>query len=215
VVERWLARLSTSPHAEQLVLKAGMLLAAYDARRPTDDVDARARGLANDQEAVVARKSRARPPTMVWSSSPTRWSTPRTRAVVSSGMKPTRAGWRMTVNQRSDDYDQREAEYLKSLARSDGITVAVGRSLSDADAEVCPVGAARTCIRGFTCTGSRRCRQPSQAADHGAQTVRRVHGMEEATEESSLRSAPRRRVRGPTSPIRRALASWARLRSAR
>jgi hypothetical protein len=55
VVERWLARLSLSPHAEQLVLKGGMPLAAYDARRPTADVDALTRGLANDQEAVVAR----------------------------------------------------------------------------------------------------------------------------------------------------------------
>jgi hypothetical protein len=55
VVERWLARLSASPYAEDFVLKGGMLLAAYDARRPTADVDALARGLANDQDAVVAR----------------------------------------------------------------------------------------------------------------------------------------------------------------
>jgi hypothetical protein len=33
VVERWLARLSTPPYADQFVLKGGMLLAAYDARR--------------------------------------------------------------------------------------------------------------------------------------------------------------------------------------
>jgi len=55
VVERWLARLSASPYAEDFVLKGGMLLAAYDARRPTADVDALARGLANDQDAVVTR----------------------------------------------------------------------------------------------------------------------------------------------------------------
>jgi hypothetical protein len=54
-VERWLARLSVAPHAEQFVLKGGMLLAAYDARRPTADVDALARHIANDQEAVGAR----------------------------------------------------------------------------------------------------------------------------------------------------------------
>jgi hypothetical protein len=40
VVERWLARLSTSPYAYQFVIKGGMLLAAYDARRPTADLDA-------------------------------------------------------------------------------------------------------------------------------------------------------------------------------
>ncbi len=35
VVERWLAWLSASPYAEQFILKGGVLLAAYDARRPT------------------------------------------------------------------------------------------------------------------------------------------------------------------------------------
>jgi hypothetical protein len=34
VVERWLARLSASPHASKFIIKGGMLLAAYDARRP-------------------------------------------------------------------------------------------------------------------------------------------------------------------------------------
>ena len=57
MVERWLARLSASPYAEQFVLKGGMLLAAYDARRPTADVDALARGLVNDQDAVLGRIS--------------------------------------------------------------------------------------------------------------------------------------------------------------
>jgi len=54
-VERWLARLSASPYAADFVLKGGMLLAAYDARRPTADVDALARGLVNDQDAVLGR----------------------------------------------------------------------------------------------------------------------------------------------------------------
>jgi len=55
VVERWLARLSVSPHAEQFVLKGGMLLAAFDARRPTADLDALARDFANDEATVVTR----------------------------------------------------------------------------------------------------------------------------------------------------------------
>jgi hypothetical protein len=54
VVERWLARLSASPHVEKFVVKGGMLLAAYDARRPTADLDALARSIANDQEAIVS-----------------------------------------------------------------------------------------------------------------------------------------------------------------
>jgi hypothetical protein len=55
VVERWLARLSASPNADQFVIKGGMLLAAYDARRPTADLDALARSVANDEAAVLSR----------------------------------------------------------------------------------------------------------------------------------------------------------------
>lgn len=55
MVERWLARLALSPYAEQFVLKGGILLAAFDARRPTADVDALARNFANDEATVVAR----------------------------------------------------------------------------------------------------------------------------------------------------------------
>ena len=53
VVERWLARLSASPHASKFVIKGGMLLAAYQARRPTADLDALARWVANDQNVIV------------------------------------------------------------------------------------------------------------------------------------------------------------------
>jgi hypothetical protein len=55
VVERWLARLSASPYADQFIIKGGMLLAAYDARRPTADLDALAHAVSNDQSAVVER----------------------------------------------------------------------------------------------------------------------------------------------------------------
>ena len=55
VVERWLARLSASPYRGQFVLKGGMLLAAFDARRPTADMDALARDFANDEATVVSR----------------------------------------------------------------------------------------------------------------------------------------------------------------
>ncbi len=54
VVERWLARLSTSPHVSKFVIKGGMLLAAYDARRPTADLDALARSIADDQATVIS-----------------------------------------------------------------------------------------------------------------------------------------------------------------
>lgn len=54
VVERWLARLSTSPYASQFVIKGGMLLAAFDARRPTADLDALARSIASDEAAVLS-----------------------------------------------------------------------------------------------------------------------------------------------------------------
>ncbi|HYI80898.1 MAG TPA: nucleotidyl transferase AbiEii/AbiGii toxin family protein [Thermoleophilaceae bacterium] len=55
VVERWLARLSGSPHASQFVLKGGVLLAALGQRRPTVDADALAIGLAADADVVATR----------------------------------------------------------------------------------------------------------------------------------------------------------------
>ena len=54
VIERWLARLSASAHASKFVIKGEMLLAAYDARRPTADLDALARSMADDQDTVVS-----------------------------------------------------------------------------------------------------------------------------------------------------------------
>lgn len=55
VVERWLARLSESPYAEDFVLKGGMLLAAFGERRPTVDADALARNMPGDEQEVSAR----------------------------------------------------------------------------------------------------------------------------------------------------------------
>lgn len=55
VVERWLARLSRSAYTEQFVLKGGMLLATFGARRPTADADALARNIANDEATIIAR----------------------------------------------------------------------------------------------------------------------------------------------------------------
>lgn len=53
-LERWLARLATSPYADTFVLKGGMLLAVLDARRPTADADLLAHRLPNDQATVLA-----------------------------------------------------------------------------------------------------------------------------------------------------------------
>jgi hypothetical protein len=55
VLERWLARLAASPRAHTMILKGGLLLAVFDARRPTADADLLARNLVNDQDTVVAR----------------------------------------------------------------------------------------------------------------------------------------------------------------
>jgi hypothetical protein len=55
VLERWLARLTASPHDGTFVLKGGVLLAALDARRPTADADLLALHLSNDEEVVRAR----------------------------------------------------------------------------------------------------------------------------------------------------------------
>ncbi|MCB2176692.1 MAG: nucleotidyl transferase AbiEii/AbiGii toxin family protein [Actinomycetales bacterium] len=50
VLERFLARLAVTDYREDLVLKGGVLLAAYRLRRPTRDVDLQAVDLALDEE---------------------------------------------------------------------------------------------------------------------------------------------------------------------
>lgn len=52
ILERFLYRLSISDHRNRLVLKGGMLLAAFDDRRPTGDVDLLARSIANEVETI-------------------------------------------------------------------------------------------------------------------------------------------------------------------
>ena len=87
VVERWLARLSVSPYADQFIIKSGMLLAAYDARRPTADLDALAQAVSSDQSASwnLSYRSPIRlPPTMMGSSIERARSAP-----ASSGTKPS------------------------------------------------------------------------------------------------------------------------------
>lgn len=52
VLEAFLSRLADSSFAEQLVLKGGVLLAAFSERRPTRDVDLHAQNLDNDPESL-------------------------------------------------------------------------------------------------------------------------------------------------------------------
>jgi len=54
-LERFLARLAASPHPGAFVLKGGMLLAAFDARRATVDADLLATGFPNDEDAARSR----------------------------------------------------------------------------------------------------------------------------------------------------------------
>lgn len=54
VLESFLTRLAESRFAEQLVLKGGVLLAAFGERRPTRDVDLQAEALDNDADNVRA-----------------------------------------------------------------------------------------------------------------------------------------------------------------
>ncbi|MEO7016080.1 MAG: nucleotidyl transferase AbiEii/AbiGii toxin family protein [Leifsonia sp.] len=54
-LEGFLARLAISEHAGELVLKGGVLMAAFAARRPTRDIDFAATGFANDITDVVQR----------------------------------------------------------------------------------------------------------------------------------------------------------------
>ncbi len=52
-LEGFLDRLGSSPHAEHLMLKGGVLLAAYDARRPTRDIDLAGLDVANDLDNLL------------------------------------------------------------------------------------------------------------------------------------------------------------------
>ncbi|CAN5456610.1 nucleotidyl transferase AbiEii/AbiGii toxin family protein [soil metagenome] len=54
VLERFLYRLSISPYRDRFVLKGGMLLAAFDERRPTRDVDLLGLSITNDAESITA-----------------------------------------------------------------------------------------------------------------------------------------------------------------
>lgn len=54
VLERFLFRLSVSAYSDQVVLKGGMLLAAFGRRRPTRDIDLLAKAISNDVASVAA-----------------------------------------------------------------------------------------------------------------------------------------------------------------
>ena len=55
VLEALLSRVAVSRFREDFVLKGGVLLATFDLRRPTKDIDLQAAGIPNDLEAVTTR----------------------------------------------------------------------------------------------------------------------------------------------------------------
>lgn len=55
VLEALLARIAASEYRDDFVLKGGVLLAAFAARRPTKDVDLQATGMSNDADTVADR----------------------------------------------------------------------------------------------------------------------------------------------------------------
>lgn len=55
LLEALLARIAASDHSDDFVLKGGVLLAAFAARRPTKDIDLQATGLPNAAEDVIDR----------------------------------------------------------------------------------------------------------------------------------------------------------------
>nr|WP_281352532.1 nucleotidyl transferase AbiEii/AbiGii toxin family protein [Phytoactinopolyspora alkaliphila] len=54
-LEGFLGRLARSQHAADFVLKGGVLMAAFAARRPTRDIDLAAAGFRNDVHDVTQR----------------------------------------------------------------------------------------------------------------------------------------------------------------
>lgn len=55
VLEALLARIAASVYRDDFVLKGGVLLAAFAARRPTKDIDLQATAFSNDVEDVAER----------------------------------------------------------------------------------------------------------------------------------------------------------------
>lgn len=55
VLEALLARIAASSHRDDFVLKGGVLLAAFAARRPTKDIDLHATGFSDDADEVAER----------------------------------------------------------------------------------------------------------------------------------------------------------------
>lgn len=54
-LEGFLARLATSAYEKNFVLKGGLLMTAFESRRPKRDIDLNAAGLPNDIESVADR----------------------------------------------------------------------------------------------------------------------------------------------------------------
>ena len=54
VLEAFLARVAASGHRDDLVLKGGVLLAVFEVRRPTRDIDLQVLGISNDVAVVEA-----------------------------------------------------------------------------------------------------------------------------------------------------------------
>jgi hypothetical protein len=60
-LECWLDRLATSRMARDVVLKGGVLLAAYDLRRPTRDIDLSTARMKNDAATLLSLPQACRP----------------------------------------------------------------------------------------------------------------------------------------------------------
>lgn len=74
-LEGFLARLAGSEHAQDFVLKGGVLMAAFAARRPTRDIDLAAIGIGNDIPDVEqhVRPSSAMTSTTASTSTESQW----------------------------------------------------------------------------------------------------------------------------------------------
>ena len=54
-LEAFLARVASSYHRDDFVLKGGVLLAVFEVRRPTKDIDLQATGISNDADEIASR----------------------------------------------------------------------------------------------------------------------------------------------------------------
>ena len=132
LLERFLFRLSLSRYRDRFVLKGGLLLTVLGVRRPTRDADVLARGVAGDEESLLAvvRELASIPAEdgMTFDASRARAMTirehaayPGTRIVVPATLGTARLQLRLDDKRSGEPVDLRRDRHRRQLRRGCGL----------------------------------------------------------------------------------------------